>query len=315
MNYFIKLSSLFVLAILVAFNCSAGGAKKINYKTDPATGIRYFFIKHDKNGVKPAMGDIAFVRIVYKRDDDSLLFDSHSGGRTDSTSMIPLNLTSSFKGSIEQCIAMMAAGDSASFLINSDSIYLKEFKQKEVPKFVKKASSLKFYIKLVRFETLKQLKDAQYAMYENKMAEIKKTQNAEAPTIAKFLSDNNIKAKPIMIDSLYELERTGGNGKPIYEGDSVEVRYKGMLLDGTVFDQSDRGDGGKGTFKILYTHNAKLIRGWVEVLASMHEGEKVKILLPSSMAYGPYGAGKAIKPYTPLLFEIEVVKVTSPYDK
>ncbi|HTA26256.1 MAG TPA: FKBP-type peptidyl-prolyl cis-trans isomerase, partial [Bacteroidia bacterium] len=73
--------------------------------------------------------------------------------------------------------------------------------------------------------------------------------------------------------------------------------------------------GSKGTFKFLYRHNAQLIKGWLEILQTMHEGEKVRFLLPSSMAYGSYGAGKAIKPYTPLLFEMEILRVSSPFTK
>jgi FKBP-type peptidyl-prolyl cis-trans isomerase FkpA len=314
MNNLTKICSVFLLTVSGAITATAGGPKN-DYKTDPATGVKYLFIKEDKKGAKPKMGDIAYVRIVYKRADDSLLFDSHAGGRTDSTSIIPLSLVSSFKGSLEQGITMMAAGDSASFLICADSIYLKAFRLKVLPMFIKPGSNLKFYVKLVKFQTLQQLKDDQYAMIEKRRADVKKIQDAEAGSIVKYLKDKNIKVKPVMIDSLYILERTGKAGKAVHEGDSIEVRYTGMLLDGTVFDQSNRGDSTKGTFKFLYKQNAQIIRGWIDVLATMHEGEKVKILLPSSTAYGPYAAGTAIKPYTPLLFDIEVVKVYSPYDK
>ena len=310
-------SKLVLFIAFIAFgivNCKAGGVKN-DYKTDPATGLKYCFFKHDKNGAKAASGDIAFVRIVYKRADDSLLFDSRAGGRTDSTSIIPRTMQVSFKGCLEQGIMMMAAGDSASFLVSADSIYLKAFKLKSLPTFVKAGSSLKFYIKLVKFQTIQQLKDEQYSIIEKRRTEMKKIQNSEAGSIQKYLSDNHLKVKPTPIDSLYILERSGTAVKAINEGDSLEIKYKGMLLDGPVFDQSDRGDGGKTTLKILFKHNAQVIRGWIEVLSTMHEGEKVKILLPSAVGYGPYAAGKDIKPYTPLLFEIEVVKVITPFDK
>ena len=314
MNYFTRFFSISCLTLLCVINCAAQGVKN-EYKTDPASGVKYQFFKHDKTGVKPISGDIIYVRIVYKREDDSLLFDSHSGGRTDSTSIIPLTLQSSFKASLEDGIAMMAAGDSASFLVNADSMYLKSFKLRALPLFVKSGSYLKFYIKLIKFQTLSQLKDEQYAIVEKRRAELKKIQNSEPGIIGKYLKDNGIKIKPVMVDSMYVLERTGTIGKPINEGDSLEIKYKGMLLDGTIFDQSDRGDGGKGTFKMQFKHNAQIIRGWLEIMSTMHQGEKVRLLLPSSMAYGPYAAGSDIKPYTPLLFEIEIVRVYSPLDK
>jgi len=312
-NASVKFSSLLVCTILAVVNCFAGGVKP-EYKTDPATGVKYLFYKQDKKGLKPAMGDIAFIRIVFKRDDDSLLFDSRAGGHNDSTGTLPLTLKSSFHGSLEQGIAMMAVGDSAGFLINADSVYLKIFKRKTLPPFIKSGSELKFYIKLVRFETAEQLKDEQYTMIEKRRADMKKMHSAEADSIKKYLTDKNVKVRPTMVDSMYILRRTGTPGAPINEGDSVELKYTGMYLDGTVFDQSDKGDGSKGTVKILYRHNAQLIKGWLEVLETMHQGEKMRFLLPSSMAYGSSG-NKTIKPYTPLLFEIEIVKVTSPFDK
>jgi FKBP-type peptidyl-prolyl cis-trans isomerase len=292
-----------------------GGDVKNTYKTDLSTGVRYLFFKHDKGGVKPAIGDIAFVRLIYKRDDDSLLFDSHNTGGPDSSGMVPLTLSLSFKGSLEQGVTLMATGDSASFLVSADSIYSKIFKLKKLPPYIKQGSNLKFYIKLVRFETQSQLKEQEYGRIEKRRADMRQMQNAEGPSIRKYLADKNIRAKPIMVDSLYILQRSGTAGRPIYEGDSVEIKYTGMLLDGTVFDQSDIGDGSPGTTTFLYRHNAKLIKGWLDVLETMHQGETVRFLLPSSLAYGFYGKNKEIKPYTPLLFEITVVRVSSPFDK
>ncbi len=311
MKYSTKLSLLFGLAFLAALNCEAGG-KKDEYKTDPATGVRYILIKHNKSGAKPTMGEVAFITLAYKRDDDSLIFDSHAGGRSDSNSMIPISLQNNFRGSLEQGITLMSVGDSASFLISADSIYFKTFKAKRMPPYIKHGSNLKFYVKLVRVETIKQMEDNQRMVKAQREAELQKRQNDEAPSIKKYLADNNVTTRPMMIDSLYVLQRSGTPGMAINDGDSVEVKYTGMFLNGNVFEQSDKGDGSKGTIKLLYRSNGSFIRGWTEVLGMMHQGEKVRVLFPSSVAYGSNGTGKIIQPYTPLLFEIEVVKVTSP---
>jgi FKBP-type peptidyl-prolyl cis-trans isomerase FkpA len=303
-----------ILSITGAFKCVAGDTKS-NYKTDPGTGVKYLFLKQNRNAVKPVMGDVVFIHLLYKREDDSLLFDSHTPGRSDSGGVLPLTLTSGFKGSLEQGIAMMGIGDSASFLVNADSIYLKVFRLKTLPPYIKTGSYLKFYIKLATFETQEQLKNQQYDKIEQHRAEMQKMQSMEGDSIEKYLMRKNIKVKPIMVDSFYILQRSGIAGRPINEGDSVTIKYTGMLLDGTVFEQSDNGDGGKGTSTFLYRHNAKLIKGWLDVLEAMHEGETMRFLLPSSLAYGSYGKGKDIKPYTPLLYEITVEKVISPFDK
>lgn len=311
--YSIKNFLSFLFTIPLVINCAAAGDTKNEYKTDPATGIKYLFFKHNEKGEKPVMGDVAYIRITYKTANDSLLFDSHSEGRTDSASLIPLTLRKSFEGCLEQGVSLMAVGDSASFLISADSIYLKAFRLKSLPPYIKQGSELKFYIKLVKFKTAKELNEEEYALIEKHREEMKKMQNEESTSIEKYLKDNKITVKPTMIDSLYILEHSGSTkGKPVEDGDSVVVKYTGQFLNGTVFDQSDRGDGGKGTFKFLLRYNAPIIRGWIEVLLNMHEGEKERVLFPSSLAYGPIGAGKTIRPFTPLLFEIEVVKVISP---
>lgn len=313
MNPFKRFFILSLLLVSAVFTSTAGN-KEREYKTHAGTGVKYLFFKQDKKGPKPVMGDIAYVRIVYKTSTDSILFDSHEG-HTDSTSIIPLTLTSTFKGSLEQGITLMATGDSASFLVSADSIYLKLFKLKALPAYIKPGSDLKFYVKLLRFETPGELKTREYAMILQRRADMQKMKKAEADSIRKYLKERNIQVKPTMVDSMYILERTGTPGRPINEGDSVEIKYTGMFLDGTVFDQSDRGDGGPGTIKIVYRHNAKLIKGWLDVLETMHQGETVRVLLPSSLAYGSYGAGKDIKPYTPLLFEIKVIRVSSPFEQ
>lgn len=313
MNFIKRLLPLLVF-ILIGVNCIADGIKD-KYKTDAATGVKYLFFKQDKKAPKPSMGDIAFVRLVYKREDDSVLYDSHTDGQPDSNSIIPLTLKADFHGSLEEGIAMMQTGDSASFLVSADSIYLKIFKLKALPTFIKKDSYLKFYIKLVKFESQSQLRNEQYALIEKRRIYMQGLKNAEADSIHKYLTDKNILVKPTMVDSLYILQRTGTIGKPINEGDSVEIKYTGMFLNGNIFDQSDNGDGTAGTVKFLYRHNAKLTKGWLYILETMHEGETVRFLLPSSLAYGSYGSGKNIGPYTPLIFEIKVVKVSSPFDK
>jgi FKBP-type peptidyl-prolyl cis-trans isomerase len=130
----------------------------------------------------------------------------------------------------------------------------------------------------------------------------------ELAVIAKYVADNKVTAKP-NADSLYILSGTAGNGKAIANGNDVEVKYKGMFLDGKVFDAS-ANHGGKGTFSFVYSPDVPLIQGWIDVIGKMQEGEKVSVLIPSWLAYGSHGAGGLIPPHTPLLFDIEVVKVS-----
>ncbi|HRE73986.1 MAG TPA: FKBP-type peptidyl-prolyl cis-trans isomerase [Flavobacteriales bacterium] len=103
----------------------------------------------------------------------------------------------------------------------------------------------------------------------------------------------------------YEVMKAGKGPNPKL-GDSVEVHYVGTLLNGTKFDSSvDRGE----TFKFEVAYGG-LIEGWIEGVQLMNEGAKFRFWLPYGLAYGDRGAGQDIPPFSALVFEIELIKLT-----
>lgn len=91
------------------------------------------------------------------------------------------------------------------------------------------------------------------------------------------------------------------SGSPA-SGDMVSVTYKGMLLDGTVFDQSDE----KSPLKVRIDRDG-LIDGWEEALQKMHKGEKWLLIVPPELAYGARGRPPSIKRYATLVFEMTLL--------
>ena len=81
----------------------------------------------------------------------------------------------------------------------------------------------------------------------------------------------------------------------------VQVNYVGKLIDGTVFDESK---GKPAEFRV-----DGVIKGWTEILQLMKPGGKVKVVIPSDLAYGARYAGEKIPPFSTLVFEIELVKI------
>ena len=78
-------------------------------------------------------------------------------------------------------------------------------------------------------------------------------------------------------------------------------------MNGKKFDSSvDRGQ----PFEFV-VGQGQVIPGWDEAVSMMHVGEKVKIILPSSIAYGGQGAGDVILPFTPLVFEVELIEIVN----
>jgi len=94
---------------------------------------------------------------------------------------------------------------------------------------------------------------------------------------------------------------TEGTGPKPTATDKVKGRYKGQLLDGTVFDQS-----GEEPIELSL---GGVIAGWTEALQIMPVGSKYQVWIPSQLAYGESGAGQQIKPNSALEFEIELVEI------
>jgi FKBP-type peptidyl-prolyl cis-trans isomerase FklB len=120
----------------------------------------------------------------------------------------------------------------------------------------------------------------------------------------KFLEENRKRedVRQTLTGLQYRVIRAGSGPSPGPD-DSVTVHYKGALIDGHVFDQSDPDN------PVTFTPS-EVIPGWTEALLLMHEGDLWEVFLPYPLAYGERGAGMEIPPYATLIFEIELLKVT-----
>src|SRR5664279_556588 len=119
-----------------------------------------------------------------------------------------------------------------------------------------------------------------------------------------FLAKNKAKASVTTTASglQYEVIKMGTGQKPTAQN-TVKVNYAGSLIDGTEFDSSAKHNG-PATFPVT-----GVIPGWTEALQLMPVGSKFKLYLPASIAYGPTGAGEVIKPYSTLVFEVELLEI------
>ena len=101
----------------------------------------------------------------------------------------------------------------------------------------------------------------------------------------------------------YEIIQEGTGKTPTAEN-TVQVYYKGSLLDGTVFDSTD------GMPEPIEFPLNGVIEGWQEGLKLMKEGSKYKFYIPSSLAYGSQGMPQGgIGPNETLIFDVELVGV------
>ena len=107
-------------------------------------------------------------------------------------------------------------------------------------------------------------------------------------------------ASGLQIETLKE-----GTGATPKATDTVKVHYTGKLLDGTVFDSSvERGQPAE--FPL-----SGVIPGWTEGLHLMKVGEKARLVIPPQLAYGSAGAPPQIPPNATLVFEVELLDITT----
>jgi FKBP-type peptidyl-prolyl cis-trans isomerase FklB len=119
-----------------------------------------------------------------------------------------------------------------------------------------------------------------------------------------FLAENKKKEGVTTLPSgLQYMVLSEGKGSHPKATDTVTVQYRGTLIDGTEFDSSYKR-GQPTTFALN-----QVIKGWTEGVQLLKEGGKIKLFVPSELAYGERGAGAQIGPNTSLIFEIELLSV------
>lgn len=117
-------------------------------------------------------------------------------------------------------------------------------------------------------------------------------------TILQYIADNNLNATEHPSGIYYIIEEPGQGEHPTLDSE-VEVRYKGSLLDGFVFDETT----GEDTVKFSLN---ELIAGWQIAIPLLKPGGKGWFIIPSVLAYGPSRIGP-IPANSVLIFEIELV--------
>ena len=118
----------------------------------------------------------------------------------------------------------------------------------------------------------------------------------------KFLAENKTKEGVITTESglQYKIIKAGKGEIPTKES-SVKVNYKGTLIDGTEFDSSYKRNA-PATFRA-----DQVIKGWTEALTMMPVGSKWELYIPQELAYGARETGGQIKPFSTLIFEVELL--------
>ncbi|HEX7817018.1 FKBP-type peptidyl-prolyl cis-trans isomerase [Dyella sp.] len=154
----------------------------------------------------------------------------------------------------------------------------------------------------------RQLQALDEQMHSQAVTEFKHIAATNARKSADFLERNAKQAGVTQLPSGIQymvLKKGDGNISPSVNS-RVTVNYRGALIDGTEFD-STWARGAPVSFVV-----DQVLRGWQYVLPRMHVGDRWKVVIPPSLAYGENGALPRIGPNEALVFEIELLEINQP---
>jgi FKBP-type peptidyl-prolyl cis-trans isomerase len=274
-------------------------------------GLQYA-IHTDKDGPTIKEGDFFVVSGTQKTEKDSVLFSTDDTGR-------PAFLSaqkSQFKGDLFSAFAMLSEGDSATFKINLDTLALKTGQPK--PPFAKDDHFLIFSVKIEKVIPKGKLDDQTFTNQINEYIkkDIEVIKKAEPTKIKAYVAAKGLKLTTTASGLGYQVTKTGTGVKAV-AGDSIAVNYVGKFLSDKVFETNILAEAKKAgkfiqgrPYEPMRTivGMQKSILGFDEALMLFPVGTKVTLVIPSALAYGEQGS-QLIPPYTPLVFDLEILKV------
>ncbi len=292
---------LFALAVvLLVVSCKNEDPRFPGYEvTESGAFFKLEKAAEDKTAIN--QGDVIFMHHTMTTDKDSLLYDYRTMSQPGQPYAMRLS-PSVYKGDMFEMIYKLHKGDSASFALRIDSMFDKYYKQ-PVPKFLDPKGYIVYHVKIDSVYNSAKVDEIEKKNREMQMAYMEKAKNAEDSVLNKYITDNKITVKPTET-GLYIVVKQKGKGEKVKKGDNIEVKYKGMFTDGRVFDTSERSPE-----PVIFQIGVQpLIAAWDESIIGANVGTKMLVVSPSSMGYGERG-NQGIPPYSPLVFEIEIVGI------
>ncbi|GAB4026901.1 FKBP-type peptidyl-prolyl cis-trans isomerase [Spirosoma gilvum] len=282
-------------AALIVAVVAACGKNRVQV-TD--NGLKYQIHEQSEGTRKGKVGDILTLHLTLMNNKDSVLRDTHKEGAP----FQMLLQVPPFKGSYEEGLAMLGKGDSATFYVSADSLFTRAMQP--LPPGVQKGTDIGIAVKVVNVQTEEEYKKQQAADFD-------KQKGIDAKVIDSYVAKNGLAGKGQKTQSgVYYIVTQPSNGPTPNAGEIVKVRYTGKLLNGTVFDSSEKSLNPQASGEPIQfpIGVGQVIPGWEEGVMKMHKGEKATLVIPSTLAYGSR-ANPKIPANSVLLFDIELLDI------
>lgn len=292
------------LAAIGLASCN-GGFKK-------GTGGMLYDIHVDKGAPRVKEGDFVSLQLIAKTDGDSVLMSTYEQGH----SILTLLQKPQTNGDIFAGVKLLGEGDSATIKTNIDSITKKGMRRPPL-----KGKYIVYEVKIDKVIPKGKMADTAFnaaiTTYLKAQADVLK--KAEPAKIKKYVDDNKLTGTTTPSGLFYTITKPGTGDKPAV-GDSVAVNYVGRFVNGKLFETNLKDVAQKEkTFSPMQQYKPihiavgvrAVIPGWDEGLLLLNKGAKATFVVPSKLAYGEQG-NQIIQPYTPLVFDVELVDIIHP---
>lgn len=258
-------------------------------------------------GVGPLKDSIVVLQMKIETEDGEVL--------TETTAGMPMGVAYDPEmkaGHLQDVLNKLVVGDSVTFNTTVKNLF-EETYHSQIPPNLDSAGTIIVHMKLAD-----QMSKEAYRAYMNELRqkEMERQQalldeklKTDGDSIDAFLAEKGLEAITSESGLRYQITEEG-TGAAVEAGDKVTVNYVGKLL--FTDEEFDSNQDGSFNFPI---GRGRVIKGWDEGIAYLKEGGKATLYIPSPLAYGARAAGPVIKPYSILVFDVELVKVEKPESK
>jgi FKBP-type peptidyl-prolyl cis-trans isomerase len=292
------------LAAIGLASCN-GGFKK-------GTGGMLYDIHVDKGAPRIKEGDFVSLQLIAKTDGDSVLMSTYEQGRP----ILTLLQKAQTPGDIFAGVKLLGEGDSATIKTNIDSIMKKGMRRPPL-----KGKYIVYEVKIDKVIPKGKMADTAFnsAITAYLKTQTEALKKAEPEKVKKYIDANKLTGTTTASGLFYTVTKQGTGDKPAV-GDTVYVNYVGKFVTGKLFETNIKDVAQKEkTFNPMMQYKPipvavgvkAVIPGWDEGLQLMNKGEKATFVIPSKLAYGEQG-NQIIQPFTPLVFDVEVVNIVHP---
>jgi FKBP-type peptidyl-prolyl cis-trans isomerase FkpA len=289
----IRVFLLIVFTAVIAITCNRF-SRYPGFK-NAGHGIYYQLHTLGEDSVNAHPGDYITVNLEYLTISDSLFFKG--------TRKFQVHKPA-YEGAIDECFGMLTANESATFIIPADNFFAITL-QTQLPRFIKPGSAIKIKVDMLDIQSQEDYIREKEAF----LSWIEDFGDYEQVILKQFISEEKLDVNPLP-SGIYYLNLRQGTGKKIEQGDTITINYEGRFLNGKFFDSTIKR---RQPFQFVYGTEWQVIKGLEEAIGMMCEGEKSLFILPSELGFGNQGSSNStIPPFTSLIFEVEILKVSSP---